>query len=70
VVSRGARPAILILSSAPSALAGVALAIAMGGGVLSLGSLGGLATSTVLSLFLLLPLILAFRYRERPHERA
>jgi Cu/Ag efflux pump CusA len=70
VVSRGARPAILILSSAPSALAGGALAIAMGGGVLSLGSLGGLATSTVLSLFLLPPLILAFRYRERPHERA
>jgi CzcA family heavy metal efflux pump len=40
----GGRPAILILSSAPSALAGGALAIALGGGVLSLGALVGFVT--------------------------
>ena len=37
----GGRPAVLILSSAPSALAGGTLAIALSGGVLSLGSLVG-----------------------------
>lgn len=40
----GGRPAVLILSCAPSALAGGALAIALGGGVLSLGSLVGFVT--------------------------
>lgn len=37
----GARPAILILSSAPSALAGGVVAILLGGGVLSLGAMVG-----------------------------
>lgn len=40
----GARPAILILSSAPSALAGGALMVALTGGVISLGSLVGFVT--------------------------
>jgi CzcA family heavy metal efflux pump len=40
----GARPAILILSSLPSALAGGVAAVALGGGVISLGGLVGFVT--------------------------
>ncbi|MFN0025119.1 MAG: efflux RND transporter permease subunit [Parvularculaceae bacterium] len=40
----GGRPAILILSSAPSALAGGVLAVALTGGIVSLGALVGFVT--------------------------